>query len=273
MQQRYSKAFSGRRVRLATWLLAGLVAAPAVALADAESSNTLSLTLSYSPRVNNTFGYSTLAAFAVNGGAPPATNPGSLRNNPAAASSTISVPQDVVSVFPDNAASQSTAASFQLLLENLTGSGGSSLPANPFNPNLTASVTYDLNDSLVDMPPLDEAASSYFVYIYVNGVLAASSTLSATDPQHLTGTVPLAIPAFMLPANSVTRVIALLSLDAAASSYRPPSPPLTPPPIPPIPHIYPSLPEPSTWAMLLLGLGSAGAALRAARRGRLAQTA
>jgi hypothetical protein len=235
--------------------LAGAVlfSAPTALLATAVSSNTLSLTLTFTPAQTNLFGYSDAGAFDVNNlPVTPGGNNGSVTSNPAAASLTLNAPQDVISTPPD--ASKLTSATMGMRLANLSGSGDGSDPAQPYNPMLMASFTYDLNDSSVDNPPFDLANSSYFVTMTIAGVVAFTNTLTAMDPQNLSGTVIIPIPNIVLPANSVTALVVSLGLSANVASSTPPAPP--PPPLPPpMAPQYPAdpIPEPST---LVLAGGS-----------------
>src|SRR5438552_1704362 len=122
-----------------------LLSTPTAVLADATSSNTLSLTLTFSPAQTNLFGYSDAASFFVNN-APAPPNNGSLTSNPNQASLTLTTPQDVITATPNNSFSKTTSATLGMRLANLSGGGGP-LPAQPFTPNqlmLMGSFTYDL---------------------------------------------------------------------------------------------------------------------------------
>jgi hypothetical protein len=233
-----------------------LLSAPTALLADALSSNTLSLQLTFTPAQANLFGYSDAGAFDVNNlPVPPGGNNGSVISNPAAASLTLIAPQDVISASPDNTASKLTSATMGMRLANLSGSGDGSDPAQPYNPMLMGTFTYDLNDSAVDHPPFDLANSAYFVTVTIGGVVAFNQTLTAMDPQNLSGTVIIPIPNIVLPANSVTALVVSLGLSANVASSTPPAPP--PPPLPPpMAPQYPAdpIPEPSTLVLASSGL-------------------
>ena len=233
---------------------AALSLAPDAALADAESSNTLSLTLSFTPVQTNLFGYAYTSAGA-----------GSVTSNPGGASLTITVPQDVVFVTPNNSDSKTTATSFKLNMANLSGSGPPTPTGAPYDPQMSGTLTYDLNNSLIDNPTLDSATSSYFINVFLNNVIVYTDTLTSASPQDLSGTTaPFAIP-ISLPANSISKLVVQLGLSAEASSYQPPAPPPSVLPPPPPPPVYPPVPEPTTWALMIVGLGLVGGAARRRR--------
>lgn len=241
-----------------------LLGAATPAWADALSSNTLSMTLNFSPAVKNTFGFSQIAGFDVNGAkAPPGQ--GSLTTMSDIATMTLTAPQDVVFVSPNNTDSKTTAASLLLRFENLTGVGG--LAPKPFAPMLTGTYAWSLDDSLVDNVTFDTASSAYYVSILVNGAEMFSDTLTVFSPDKKSGVGKFDLSALSLPANSITRVEARLGLTATASSRRPPAdPPVPMIPPPPEPKYPTPVPEPATRAILLTGFGAIGAALRARRR-------
>ena len=238
---------------------------PGVALGSAESFNTLSLALGFTPAQNNLFGYSTRAAFDVNN--MPAPTAGSLDSYPTDASVILHAPDDIVIANDDSDVSGTTSATLYLNLANLSGGHGV-LPSQSYDPQLQGFLFGELDDSAV-VPELDYAESTYLVDVFIGGGLIFShdDTLISTDDEHFL--VPLNLPPFVLPADSVTSVIVYLRLSAYASSFSLPGSPPPPPPPPPEP-VYPSLPEPATWALLMAGFGLVGSAARHRSATRLA---
>ena len=252
---------AGSRPRLMCLLgvatLGVAASAPGGALADALSANTFSLSLQLSAPQDNLFGYAYKSAGAK-----------SVTSNPAAQGGPtldIVVPQDVVFVSPTDSKSKTTSTTFQINLANLSGSGGGAKPAQTFNPTLSGAFTYHLDDSAVDNPLYDSASSAYFITVTLNGAVIYTDTLSAADPQDRAGTIGLPLGGIVLPANSLSKLVFQMALSAEAASVLPPAPPPILPPPPP-PPTYPAVPEPATWALMLVGFGLVGGVVR--RRGR-----
>lgn len=233
-----------RWMTVAAASLAGL-GLSVTAQADALSVNTATLNLSFSPAVTNTFGYSIQTSATYTSG------PGSVH---------LTVPSDTAFAVPNRTDSKKSSATLTLRLANLSGSGPPTPAAATFDPHLLGNIVYDLNNTAVDLPPLDQAASTMFVDITLNGVNIYTNTITSSSPDDVSGALDLSLPPILLPANSVSKLIATVRFAAVASSSRPPAPPFPP--------VTPPLPEPSDWVLLLAGFTLLGGMMRE-RRGRV----
>jgi hypothetical protein len=247
--------------RLRTWSLACLsalaLATPEVALASAITSNSLILEYSHSAVQTNLFGW---AGPVVTGDA---TRQVVFDPNDRTPTYTFTLdPIDLIAN-PGDAFYDSSGAGFTQRMANFSGPP-SPVPAQNFSPNITGSVKYDLLD-LADNPPSDVAFSSFVVRLFLNGIMVFDEGFPVFANDHQAGEIPFDFSAVLIPPGQVLTFSGQLFLEGYVASEEPPQIPPPPPPPPELPRI-PSIPEPSTWVMMLLSVCGLGAVLRSTRR-------